>query len=185
MKISEKMKEREPHPVISEDGEKAPTFRWHKFLVNFALYAAAVWNVISGVLHLTGLWYSLNSLTGNTIMIQSEMYFYYPPVRIADIMFYVTMFATAAYQIVIRFMLVRGRKHAPLHLNIMIGIMCFISAIYDFLFEAFVRNPAFVRASINYSSSSTTLLTAFCIGAVLCVANWYYYKKRRGIIPMK
>lgn len=173
-------------PLESTDEQPAtPGFRWHKFLVNFALYAAAVWNVISGVLHLTGLWYSINSLTGNTIMIQSEMYFYYPPVRIADIMFYVTMFATAAYQIVIRFMLVRGRKHAPLHLNIMIGIMCFISAIYDFLFEAFVRNPAFVRASINYSSSSTTLLTAFCIGTVLCVANWYYYKKRRGIIPVK
>lgn len=179
------MKDRVQHPVIDDESEKMPTFKWHKFLVNFALFAAAVWNIFMGVLHLTGWWYSINSLTGNTIMIQDEMYFYYPPVKIADIMFIITVFAMSAYQIMIRFMLVKGRKHAPLHLNIMIGIMCFISAIYDFLFEAFVRNENFVRASINYSSSTTTLLTAVVIGTVLCITNWYYYKKRRGMTAVR
>ncbi len=173
------MQQRPAHPVITEEETtKAPGMKWHKFLINFALFAAAVWNIFIGVLQLTGLRYTLNSFAGNTIMIRDEMYFYYPPLRFADAILYITLFAMAAYQIIIRFMLAKGKKHAAMHLNIMIGIMCTVSALYDFLFEAFVRNENHVRASLNYSTSSITLGTAVVIGTALCLINWYYYKKR-------
>ncbi len=183
MSIKEKMRARPEHPVIEETEQEKPLgMKWHKFLVNFALFAAAVWNVFMGVLHLTGLKYLLNSyMMGNTIMLTDFMYLHYPILKVADMMFYITMFLMAAYQTVIRQMLKKGKKHAPLHLNIMIGIMCAVSALYDFLFEAGVRNESFVRASINYSSSSITVGSAIIIGVGLCIVNWYYYKKRRNI----
>ncbi len=182
MSIKEKMRQRPAHPaIIEEEVQKEPRMKWHKFLIYFALFAAAMWNVFIGVLHLTGMWYWLNSFSGNAVMVPERMYFDYPPLRVADAILYITLFLMAVYQIVIRFMLARGKKHAPLHLNVMIGIMCTVSALYDFLFEAFVRNEVYVRASLNYGSSSITLGTAFVIGTGLCIANWYYYKKRRGL----
>ncbi len=183
MSIKEKIQSRPPHPVIDEAQEiNKPGMKWHKFLVNFALFAASAWNIFMGVLQLTGWRYILNShIMGNGIMLTDFMYLSYPLLKFADTLFYITMFLMAAYQIVIRQMLKKGKKHAPLHLNIMIVIMCTVSALYDFLFEAAVHNESFVRASINYSSSSVTIATAMIIGTALCIANWYYYKKRRNI----
>lgn len=182
MSIKEKMKSRPSRTVKSE--QETAGLKWHKFLVNFALFAAAAWNVLVGIMQLTGLRYIINSHTGKGygIILQEHIYFHYPAVKFADTLFWVTLFLMAVYQLIIRQMLKKGRKHAPLHLNIMIGIMCTVSALYDFLFEAFVRNERYVLACINYSSSSITIATAAFIGAGLCILNWYYYRERRGIL---
>lgn len=186
MSIKEKMQARPAHPVIEEDNDNRPKgMKWHNFLVKFGLIAASVCNVLMGILQITGLRYTLNSYAGNTIMIMDEMYFYYPPVRIVDTVYWFTLFAVAVYQIIIRNMLKKGRKHSVRHLNIMIGIMCGISAFYDSMFSAFVRNEAFVRATISYNSASITLGTAVIAGIGLCVWNWYYYKERPQIFLKK
>ncbi|MBR3994455.1 MAG: hypothetical protein IKI97_04145 [Clostridia bacterium] len=165
---------------------KLPGMKWHRFLINFALYTAAVCNLIIGILQITGMRYILNShLYGNAVMIPEQMYFYYPALKITDILYSVTIILMAVYQIIIRFLLARGKKHAVLNLNIMIGIMCAVSALYDFLFQTIVRNELFVNATINYSTASVTLTTAIIIGAGLCVTNWYYYKKRKSILLNK
>ena len=180
MKISEKMKDRAGHPVIEETEQEKPLgMKWHVFLVRFALWAAAVWNVFIGVLHITGLKHWLNTYSSNAIMIPEEMYINYPLLLYMDRYFAISLFVMAAYQILILVLLAKRRKWAPFHLNVMIVIMCFVSAFYDFMFENVVKFRKFVQASMNYSSSSTTVITAAVIAVALCVINWYYYNKRR------
>ena len=85
---------------------KFPGMKWHRFLINFVLYMAAVCNLIVGMLQLTGLRYILNShLYGNAVMIPEQMYFYYPALKITDIIYSVTIILMAVYQIIIRFLL--------------------------------------------------------------------------------
>lgn len=171
---------------VSQTNLKFPGMKWHRFLVNFALYAAAVCNLIIGVLQITGIRYILNSyIYGSAVMIPEQMYFYYPALKITDVIYSVTLLIMATYQVIIRFLLVKGKKCAVLNLNIMIAVMCMVSALYDFLFQTIVRNDLFVRATINYSNASVTLTTAIIIGTGLCVANWYYYKKRKSILANK
>lgn len=160
------------------ESHKTLGMKWHKFLVGFALWAAAFFNLLNGILQLTGIKYILNSYTSNAILIRDELYFYYPPVFITDILFSVMLIGAAIYQVITAVMLRKGRKSAPLHLNITTVIVCTAYALYDFLFAAFVRNELYVKATIKYSSASVTFVTALFIGAGLCIANWYYYKKR-------
>ena len=169
----------QPHPASETQPQKQPGFKWHKCLIYFLLFAAALWNIFMGILHISGQWYYFTSLKANVVMLSDFMYVYYPPLKILDIFFGLSLILMAVYQIIIRFMLAKRKKHAPLHLNIMIGTMCVLSALYDLLFAAFVSNQDFVEACINYSSSaSLTLWTAVIIGTGLCIANRYYYKKR-------
>ena len=167
--------------VMTEKAEKQG-MKWHIFLVRFALIAAAVWNVFIGVLHVTGLKHWVNTYFGNAIMIPEEMYLNYPLLLDIDRFFAGCLFVMAVYQVAIAVLLIKKKKCAPLHLNIMIAFMCAVSALYDFLFEVAVRNENFVRASLNYSASYITVGTATGVCVGLCLANWYYYKNRRDIV---
>lgn len=164
--------------ATADEIKKTPGMKWHKFLVGFALWAAAFFNLVNGIFQLTGIKYILNSYLSNVIMIRDELYFYYPPVFITDILFSVMLITAAIYQVITAVMLRKCKKSAPLHLNITTVIVCTAYALYDFLFAAFVRNEMYVRATINYSSASVTFIAALFIGTGLCIANWYYYKKR-------
>ena len=186
MSINKKAGERKVPLCVNEEKDDVYVgMKWHNFLVKYALYAAAVINLVIGILQLTGLRYTLNSYFGNAIMIKEEMHFYYPPLKFVDAIFYITLFCMAVYQVLIRNMLKRGYRHSVRHLNTMICIMCTVYALYDFLFQAFVRTEVYVRAMLNYSSPSVTALTGAALAVGLSLWNCWYYKNRRHIFKKK
>ena len=195
---SENEKLKEEVEISKELEEKKDTpiklgMKWHNFLVFFALWVAALWNVFMGIINITAVKYLLNSYTGNVIMIPEEMYRDYPLLPYLDRYFAISLFWLAVYQIAILVLLALKKRCASVHLNIMIVLMCFLSACYDLFFAAIIRanrymvslGEKFIRASLNYSTPEMTMYTAFFIAVVLCIINWYYYKKRKALMCNK
>ena len=158
---------------------------WH-YVLCIIMPFAALWNIFTGILSVTGFKHELNSYIGNTIMFPEMVYGEFPPLKVLDLVFGITVFCMAVFQIIIFVLLLKRFRSAVLFLNIMICMMCASCALYDMFFTAFVKaanKPIYgemvLKSSLYYESAVTTGITAVVIAVVLCICNRVYYKKRR------
>ena len=138
--------------------------RWHKFQVNFALWAGAILNFITGCRFISGDVYEEQS---------SQVYEYFEGLRSIDSIWGVIMLAIAIYMIYVRFQLAGLRTNAPRKLSIMYLLFIAGNLIYIFAVSNITRLPLVTILQENPGG-----IIGF---VVMLFINMHYYKKRAAL----
>lgn len=139
---------------------------WHKFLIYFSLWAGGILNILSGVLLVTGLTYSVFSDISPALV-----YAVYPGLQICDIIMGLLMVAAGAFAIVTRFLLAGFRRVGPTCLLGVYAANIVISVLYVVLASAI--------SGMNMMDTQT--LTSLVTSVVMIAANRVYYSKRAAL----
>ena len=118
---SEQPQQQQPAQKPKNDG-----MGWYKFLIYFALFAGAAWNFIYGILYVTGYVYDIAEGSGAADIV----YWVFPNLQTADILFGIACMALAAYAIVVRFLLAKLKKCSLICLYLLYGIVIIMEVIY-------------------------------------------------------
>lgn len=97
---------------------------WYNFLIYFALFAGAVWNLVYGIFYLTGYVYDLADGSAELV------YLVFPRMETLDIMFGIACLLLAAYGITVRFLLAKFKKCAPICLYLLNVIVIVLEIVY-------------------------------------------------------
>lgn len=87
------------------------SMRWFYFLIYFALFAAALSNLVSGIFYINGMLYFYPS--GGEITAQEVYRVYGSSLRTLDIVFGIWQILLAVFAVVVRFRLARYKSGAP------------------------------------------------------------------------
>ena len=162
-------KYREQHDALQyQDPYHGFPMKWHKFLIYFGLWAAAVVNLYSAVKTLVGSNYGADT---------SEFYSQLPSiVRVLDIIYAVIVLGIAALQIVTVVRLIWLKRDAPKLLLRVYIINCASSLIYTIIIYAVVsKGFGFMQFF------SPSLVVNITISGIMIFANTTYYKKREAL----
>ena len=134
---------------------------WFKFLINFALFAAAVLNLYSAVLYLTGFVYEQ---AGSSAW---RVYAYFDGLQVVDIIYGVLLVAVAVFCVITRFKLAKFKAVAPKLLTILYLANIALVVVYT------------VAASIIFETFGASDLVVGVTGPlILLFVNRAYFKKR-------
>lgn len=104
------------------------SMKWFKFLINFALFAGAVINLV----------YGINYMSGNIYFIQTNgqataeiVYSVFSGLKSIDILYGVAMIAIGGFSIFTRFRLSQYKKDGPMFLYILYGVSAGLSLFYS------------------------------------------------------
>ncbi len=139
--------------------------KWYKFIIYFALWAGAVFNVISAISLMTG---SIYEDVGGSAEV---VYSVFPGLKGWDIFFGVILIFIAIYQIYVRSCLVKFKAKAPMMLVL---IYCILIA-YEVLY-AIVASSFLVR--IGGDPTIADSIPNIIGWIIMAVVNYKYFDNR-------
>ncbi len=146
--------------------------KWYKFLTNFALIAGAIYQLMYGMLYLTGGIY-LHSVSGSVT--PEQVYANYGSrLQDADKLYGIFWIAFAVYT----FFLFLKMEHFAPETPQMFYAFCVILGIAPFIYALLV--PRITKQPMDVSAIFSPL-----IGAVLLICNVIYFKKRAHLFGGK
>ncbi len=140
--------------------------KWFKFLTNFMLFLTCILNLLSGYLIFTGNQYKEGGYDYTNLMYRT-----YDGLQTIDIIVGILLLVLGVYAIVVRFMLVRFKKIAPLMFLGIYGLAILINCIY-----------AGSVSSITGLGFTDIYSPASLAGSIfmICV-NWVYFNNRKHL----
>ncbi len=141
---------------------------WYKFIIYFALFASAVYNIIQGLLLVMGQfweWVTEYDVTSEL------MYACYGGLQAVDIIFGIITLAAAGFAIFTRMRLAKYKKDGPLCLYILSGVVIGADLIYLAVVSLGFGIPVF-NASFAGSMGA---------GIGTLIANIIYFNKRKSL----
>lgn len=156
----------EARPVVTEAPpvqELQPRgMKWFKFLIYFALWMAALYNLVD----------SLQFFTGSVLGSDAELiYLYYPLLKVLNLIFGFYLAAYSFLLIYTRYRLARFRKNGPFFLHALYLVQIVMTLIY------WLAVSLVLGEWIDLSSSLGSLLYT---AIVLCI-NIVYFRKRKHL----
>lgn len=142
--------------------------KWYKFLIYFALFAAAVLDVVSGLLYITGSWYTVQS--AGQVDANLIYFFYGNGLKVLDICMGLVMIAIAGFTVYTRFCLSQYRVNGPTCLYILYAANAVIVFLYS-LFLLFVTG-------INQLTESSTIVSVVTSIAMVFINRSYFTKRK-------
>ena len=149
------------------ENNNALPMKWHKFLIYFSLWAAAVGCVLNGFQLLTGSIYGLNNEA-------EQVYRFYDGLKSVDMIFGVFMIAVAAFMIYTRFQLAGFKEGAPNKLTIAYALQ--LAAFLGYVFAVASTVKLSVSDVMNSQISSSIVSSI-----ILIIVNRVYYGKREHL----
>ena len=141
---------------------------WYKFVIYFALFAGAVINAISGILHLTGSVWEMQDVSADMV------YAVFGGMQAVDIIYGIGAIALAAFDIVTRMHLAKFRKTGPKFLTVCYGVAVGLALLYIIL------TSAVTGISIGDLVGATEILQ-LVVSIVMLVVNVMYFNKRASL----
>lgn len=151
--------------------------KWHGFLVYCALWISAAGNMVNGILYCIGMCYfdKGENVTG-------MIYTLFPKLQPIDIGYGALSILLGLFGLYVAYICLTFKKGAPIWLLILYGVGAVLSLAYLMAGNAVVRSNDFVALFPNVSINSISVgVVAFVASAVMIVANFFYYKKRKHL----
>ena len=156
-------------PVYQQPVQQYPyPMNWYKFVIYFALFAGAVLNAISGILHLTGSVWEMQNVSADMV------YAVFGGMQAVDIIYGIGAIALAAFNIVTRMHLAKFRKTGPKFLTVCYGVAVGLALLYIIL------TSAVTGISIGDLVGATEILQ-LVVSIVMLVVNVVYFNKRASL----
>ena len=149
--------------TIPEDrSEKSFGLGWHKFMINFSLFAAALLNLCQGAQTIVG---------ANYGDMAEQVYSYYDGLKHVDILYGCALIAMSVFCVYTRFQLAAFKRGAPRLLTILYSCVILLSLLYLALFDSVTGISMMDSSVISNLAGSVTM----------AVINILYYKKRASL----
>lgn len=145
------------------DPSAAFSMKWYKFLINFALFASAVLNVISGIRYLTG------SVYGDEANL---VYGFFSDLKTLDIFYGLAALVFAALAVYTRFQLAGYKKNGPLMVAVLYGVSAAMNLIYTIAAMSILPSEAV---------STGSLVGAIIGSGIMLACNYVYFNKRKEL----
>lgn len=156
-------------PVYQQPVQQYPyPMNWYKFVIYFALFAGAVINAISGILHLTGSVWEMQDVSADMV------YAVFGGMQAVDIIYGIGAIALAAFDIVTRMHLAKFRKTGPKFLTVCYGVAVGLALLYIIL------TSAVTGISIGDLVGATEIMQ-LVVSIVMLVVNVVYFNKRASL----
>ena len=162
----------QPYQQYSEplhDSQIAPFFKiqmgWYKFLIYFALFAGAFFNVCYAILYMTGSIYETEQIDPLTV------YSLYPGVKAVDIVYGILLLVLAVFMIVTRFQLSGLKKNGPKMIVALYGLNIAIAIIYAIL----------ISCTTDYMAFDASTVGQCILPIVMIIVNKVYFDRRKDI----
>lgn len=140
---------------------------WYKFLINFAIFAGAVLNLVYGIQLLTGAHYGDGAA--------DYVYAAFPDLKTVDMLTGFATLALAGFGVYVRSRLAGYYADGPKKLNLLYLGSLIVSVVY--LFAAFSVLPDGIGESVDFSSYYVSVAISI---AMVC-ANTTYFKNREDM----
>lgn len=135
---------------------------WHKFMVNFALIASAIYNVYEGIVITTGLGYGMN---------RGYVYMAYPGMKLVDTLYGIGVICLGGLCFYLRTRLAKFKANGPTLVPLVYGFNILVTVLYLAAVSVVAGgNPASGVSIANIAAS-------FAMAAI----NTSYYKKRKHL----
>lgn len=138
---------------------------WYKFLIYFALFAGAFFNVCYAVLYMTGSIYETEQIDPLTV------YSLFPGVKAVDIVYGILLLVLAVFMIVTRFQLSELKKNGPKMIVALYGLNIAIAIIYAIL----------ISCTTDYMAFDASTVGQCVIPVVMAIVNKVYFDRRKDI----
>lgn len=140
--------------------------KWFKFLIYFALFAGAVINFAYGINYLTGMVYAISGVTPDSV------YSYFgTALRMADIIYGISLIASAALSIYTRMQLAKFKANGTKLLLILYIVNAALSVLY-------LIAAALITGDSSIISDPGTV-TSTLVSISFAVANKRYFDHRK------
>ena len=141
---------------------------WYRFLIYFALFAGAIWNLVIGILYISGAVYDMTDVPADLV------YMVFPSLQAVDIVYGIACMALAVYAIIVRFMLAKFKKRSLICLYLLYGIVIAMEIVY------YIIAVSIIDASIADVMDTQSIMwliwqIVFLVGSIL------YFKKRKDM----
>lgn len=141
------------------------SMKWYKFLINFALWAAGVLNVITALMYITGGIYVTQGVEPDLV------YDVFPGMKPVDVIYGLVILALAAFVVYTRFQLAGFKQRGPLFLYIIYGLNAATGILYTLI----------SAAATGVSGVASGLFTTAIAPAVYLALNYVYFNKRKHL----
>lgn len=138
---------------------------WYKFLIYFALFAGAFFNVSYAVLYMTGKIYETQNVDSMTV------YYLYPNVKPVDIVYGILLIALAVFMVMTRFQLSGLKKNGPKMIVALYGINIAMVIVYSIA----------ISCTTDYMAFNASTIGQCVIPIVMAVVNKVYFDRRKDI----
>ena len=144
--------------------------KWHKFLVYFALWAAAIFNLYSGIMALTGKQYDIQGVRASLI------YAFFPSLKTGDVIYGVLLIALAAVTVITALKLLKYKKGAPMWLKMLYVIGLVASLIYVIIVKSALKGY-----NVDTSGLTGDAIITVIMSVAMIAINHVYYGKREAM----
>lgn len=138
---------------------------WYKFLIYFALFAGAFFNVCYAVLYMTGKIYETQNVDPMAV------YYLYPNVKPVDIVYGILLIALAVFMVITRFQLSGLKKNGPKMIVALYGINIAMVIVYSIA----------ISCTTDYMAFNASTIGQCVIPIVMAVVNKVYFDRRKDI----
>lgn len=157
-----------PDPTAAQPANPAQrSMKWFKFLINFALVAGAVLNILYGINYITGGVYFAQS---NGTVSADRVYSVYAGMKTVDVVYGLLLLALAAFSIYTRFRLSKFRKNGPMCLCMVYAIGAATTLIY----------AVSVLAVTGVDSMSQNIVSIL-VSVAFALGNYKYFYQRKDL----
>lgn len=154
-----------PYPA-SYNARPAYPMKWFKFLINFSLFAGALFNAIYGILYITGGIYFMQDDVS-----ASAIYGIFGGMKVVDVLYGIMLIAIGAFGVFTRFQLAKYKANGPLFLYI--GYAANVAAALFYCIAG--------SAITGISLFDGTVIVALILYIVLFILNYVYFRKRKAL----
>ena len=144
--------------------------KWHKFLVYFALWAAAILHLFNGIMAITGKQYEAQGVRASLI------YSFFPSLKTGDVIYGVLLIGLAAVTVITALKLLKFKKGAPLWLK-----MLYLLGLIASLFYVIIVTSALKKYNADTSEFVGNAVISAIISVAMIAINHVYYGKREAM----
>ena len=148
-----------PQQAVPQQGMK-----WHKFLVYFALWFAALANLGMGILSLTG---------GQYGQAKELVYSYFPQLKAPDIVYGILLLAAAVLSVLTALALLKYKAKGPKLLTLLYIFNAAVAVVYVLWVILSMSG-----SGADFSQTITQVITSLIVSVVMIFVNKAYYGKR-------
>lgn len=153
-------------PVVLADDSDTP-MKWFKFIINFQLFATALFGLYTAYQTYTGAQYN-----GNMDLVYALL----PDLKTADMIYLIVCVVLAAFAIFVRFQLSGYYQRGPVLYSVYMACFGIAPILRTVAYGKILETPATELANLWYPA----MLTAIFSG-VLLVIGIIYFKKRKEL----
>lgn len=144
--------------------------KWHKFLVYFALWAAAILHLFNGIMAITGKQYEAQGVRASLI------YSFFPSLKTGDVIYGVLLIGLAAVTVITALKLLKFKKGAPMWLK-----MLYLLGLIASLFYVIIVTSALKKYNADTSEFVGNAVISAIISVAMIAINHVYYGKREAM----